>query len=83
MRPDFRTDSSWTSSVRSKFAQRLSAVAVGGEISNFGWAPRILYGRQPAYRHGGGFYITGQQRGFKGTIVNKSGFRGIRTRAND
>ena len=47
MRPDFQFDIFWASSIRSKLAQRLSAVAVSGEISNFEWAPLILYGRQP------------------------------------
>ena len=36
MRPDFQTDIFWTSSVRSKLAEGLSAVAVGGEISKLG-----------------------------------------------
>ena len=47
MRPDFQIDIFWASSVRSKLAQRLSAVAVSGEISNFGRAHLFLYGRQP------------------------------------
>ena len=65
MRTDFQIDIFWASSIRSKLAQRLSAVAVSGEISNFGWAyfyrgdshfvweTAILYGHHPQLRHGG------------------------------
>ena len=64
MRPDFQTDIFWTSSVRSKLAELLSAVAVGGEIS-IEWAPLILCGREPFYTLSGVFIPPGTtvQRG--------------------
>ena len=56
MGPDFQNDIFWTSSVRPKLAQRLSAVAVGGEISKLS-GPHSLYVRDSYFIHRVGFFI--------------------------
>ena len=77
MRPEFQIDIFWASFMRSNLAQRLSGVAVSGEISNFEWAPLILYGRQP--------FIWSPPRLDERCMVKEAweSLRGIRTGAKE
>ena len=82
MRPDFLIDIFWASSIRSKLAQRLSAVAVSGEF-------QILGG--PTYFYMGDSHFiwsppTTAQCHFECYVVKAAGMLevpGIRTRAKD
>ena len=62
MGPDFQTDIFWTSSVRSKLAQRLSAVAVGGEISKLS-GPHSFYMGVSHFIHRVGFLYSSAAMG--------------------
>ena len=76
MRPDFQIDIFWASSIGSKLAQRLSAVAVSGGISKFGWA-HLFY-------MGDSHFVWSPPTTAQCCVVKEGmGGLGIRTRAKD
>ena len=76
MRPDFQTDIFWTSSVRSKLAEGLSGVAVGGEISKLS-GPHSFYVGDSHFLYRVGFLYNSAAMG-RGLRLNKySIYRGF------